>query len=526
MKNQKGFLQGAAILTLSTIIVKVIGLFYKVPLQNIVGPSGFGYFTTAYDIYSILLMFSTTGIPVAISKLVAESVALSDERKAEAYYLVAYKLLIGIGTAGMLIMILFSKQLSFLASNTTDARYAIMVLAPAVLFMCMISAKRGFFQGKSNMMPTAISQMIEAVCKAFFGIVVSYIIMTKTKNAPLAAGGAIIGVTIGEVCAAAYMSVSKRRVTKSNPIANERSGLVLRRILLIAVPITVGSVGLQMINFFDSAIYMRRLTSVLGMSQYDADELKGIYNFGQSIFNMPCSLILPLTISLLPVLSSFYQVNDTVNVRKAEKTALKITFIIACPCAIGISFLAQPIIQLLCSNYTLENIQVSTSILRYLGIAVIFNAVVLVTNTMIQAKGNVQVPVVHMMIGGLMKLIIDYILTAQANFNIVGAAIGSLCCYLIIAILNICYLHRGSSLSRQFLLTCLKPLIAALLMGGAGCFVYFGIMSGDYSFQNCVIAIGASAMIYFILILCSHVLTKDDLEFMPVLNKKWLTKWL
>lgn len=271
---------------------------------------------------------------------------------------------------------------------------------------------------------------------------------------------------------------------------------------------------------------MRRLTSVLGMSQYDADELKGIYNFGQSIFNMPCSLILPLTISLLPVLSSLYQINDTFNVIKAEKTALKITFIIACPCAIGISFLAQPIIQLLCSNYTPENVRVSAAILRYLGIAVIFNAIVLVTNTMIQAKGNVQVPVFHMIIGGLIKLIIDYILTAQANFNIVGAAIGSFACYLIIAILNVCYLNRGSSLSRQFLITCLKPLIAALIMGGAGCFVYFGIMSGAYSFKNCVITIGASAVIYFVLILWSRVLTKDDLEFMPALNKKWLTKWL
>lgn len=190
MKERKStgtasFLQGAAMLSAATIIVKIIGAIYKIPLLGVIGEDGYGYFNTAYDIYSVLLMISTTGLPVAMSRMISEAQALNQPSQIQKIFSVSLKVFLCIGIVGSLGMLLFCRQLSVLQTTFDTSWAAIAVLAPSVFFICIISAFRGFFQGQSNMAPTSISQVFEALCKLFIGMACALLVMKVTGDPTL-----------------------------------------------------------------------------------------------------------------------------------------------------------------------------------------------------------------------------------------------------------------------------------------------------------------------------------------------------
>ena len=293
MKERKStgtasFLQGAAMLSAATIIVKIIGAIYKIPLLGVIGEDGYGYFNTAYDIYSVLLMISTTGLPVAMSRMISEAQALNQPSQIQKIFSVSLKVFLCIGIVGSLGMLLFCRQLSVLQTTFDTSWAAIAVLAPSVFFICIISAFRGFFQGQSNMAPTSISQVFEALCKLFIGMACALLVMKVTGDPTLGAGGAILGVTVGCVVSALYLWRCYRKASRDLPNggAVKSTRATVRQLLLIAVPITLGAAGLQIINMVDTMVYMRRLTGVLHFTQEYTEDIKGVYNFCQTIFNL------------------------------------------------------------------------------------------------------------------------------------------------------------------------------------------------------------------------------------------------
>ncbi len=514
--KKQTFLGGAAVLALSTAIVKIIGACYKIPLGNLIGDAGFGYFTTAYDIYSVLLMVATTGLPVAMSRMISEAQALGQGRQIRRIFRTALLVFLSIGLVGTSGMMIFCRQLARFM-NSPNSWYAILSLAPSLLFICISSAYRGYFQGQGNMVPTSVSQVYEALCKLFIGFACAWFIMRRLGNVPMAAGGAIVGVTVGTVVSVAYLALKHRAADRH---VEAMGGEVLsgretaKKLLAIAIPITLGSAGLQIINLIDAKIIMGRLLGPAGFMQAEADVLKGIYNFCQTIFNLPCAFITPITISAIPAITAHLTLNDRKSVRMVEESALRIMGLLALPCATGLAVLAGPILQLL-RGYSGAELVTGGPVLAILGIGVIFNSLVLVTTSVMQAHGDVKTPVINLIIGVIVKIIVNYILVGTRAINIIGAPIGTVCCYACITALNFLAMRRVTTLP-SFRRTLLGPIVASAIMGGAA-FGAYALISRVIGSQKlcCLAAICAAGAVYVVLVVVMKLITLDDCALLP-----------
>ena len=516
-QKKQSFLQGVAVLTAATIIVKLLGFIYKVPLQNILQERGFGYFNTAYDVYNVLLMISTTGLPVAVSRMISQAQALDNYAQIRKIYSVSMKVFLTIGVVGTLIMLVFCRQLSVMVTTNENSWAAIAALSPCVLLICIVSAHRGFFQGQSNMTPTSVSQVYEAMIRVVFGLGGAYLMLKKTGSLVYAAAGGIFGVTAGCIVAVIYLRI---QFGKSSQILQQGGGeaksgrQTMKELLVIAVPITLGSAGLQIINLFDTMIYMRRLTGALAWSSDAADTAKGIYNFCQTIFNLPCSLITPITISIIPTVTAALTRGNADGARHTEESAVRTMGLISLPCAVGLAVLAEPIIRLLAGNYGPESVATATPILAYLGIAVVFNSTVLLFNAIMQAHGDVTTPVVNMLIGGIVKVIVNYILVAIPSLNIIGAAIGTIVCYVTITVLDLIAMRRTVTTHPAVARSLIRP--AAAIMGAATFFAEAVLRRVTSS--NTIICLGAlviAVIVYAIFVLVLQCITYEDCLLLP-----------
>ena len=517
--KKQSFLHGAAVLAMATLVVKVIGMFYKIPLQNVIGNAGYGYFTTAYDIYSVLLMVSTTGLPVAMSRMISESQALGHTAQIKKIFRTALLVFLTLGIIGSLGMGLLCRRLSVLATSFDTSWAAIACLAPSVLFICIISAFRGFFQGQSNMTPTSVSQVFEALCKLFIGLGAAWLIMDSTGSETLAAGGAISGVSAGCVIAALYLWSRYRKAVRGASFCNgpvESTRDTMKTLLTIAVPITIGAAGLQLINLVDTMVFMRRLTGGAGFNQTMAENAKGIYNVCQTIFNLPCAFITPITISVIPSITEHLTKKNSRGAKMVEDSAIRIMSLIAMPCAVGLAVLSGPILQLL---YGYEGTDLSTgaAILATLGATVVFNSLVLTTNAVMQAHGDVKTPVVNMLIGGVVKVAVNFVLVGMPGINILGAAIGTLCCYGVITTLNLLALGRLEGDHRlNFSRVMLRPLAAAAIMGVGAFFACRGIQILGLSAKlACLGGVAVGATVYAVLVIVLKAITYDDCMLLP-----------
>ena len=516
-EKKQNFLHGAALLAAATVMVKLIGAVYKIPLGNIIGDAGFGYFNTAYDIYSVLLMISTAGLPVALSRMIAESASLGHYGQIKRTYQVARYIFLGLGAAGTILMTFFSRQLANFM-NSPNSWAAIACLGPAAILMCQTSALRGFFQGQGNMRPTSVSEVFEALCKLVVGLGLAIVIVKVKDDIPRAAGGAILGVTVGSAVATAFMYVSYRKARIEQPLEGGplfSYSSTAKKLLAIAIPITIGSAGLQIITLIDAKVVMSQLIGPAGFTQEEADSLKGIYNFAQTIFNLPCSLIPPITISVLPAITEQLTLRRYKAARKIEESAARVTGLITMPCAVGLAVISVPVMALL-RGYTGDTLVTAGSLLSTLGICVAFNSVVLLTNAMMQAHGYVYLPVMNMFIGGIIKIIVNYILVSNPSINIQGAPVGTLCCYLSIAILNIFSMKKVLKKAPGIARNLVKPFLASAIMGmfTFGAWKLVGLLTSSHLVQ-CAVPILVAVVAYVFLVMKLHIITYDDCMLLP-----------
>ncbi len=516
-QKKQNFLQGTALLAMATAIVKVIGALYKIPLNAIIGEQGFGYFNTAYEIYNVLLMISTAGLPVAMSRMISQASSLEHYGQVRRIYATARGIFLGLGIAGTLLMTLFCRQLAIF-QNQPDAWFAIGCLGPCCLLICLMSTFRGFFQGQSNMLPTSISQVLEAVTKLIVGIAAAVILLKVTGEIPMAAGGAILGVTASCLVSSFYLfGIFRKRFAELPTTGEEVDSFAstAKGLLVIAIPITIGSAGLQILTMLETKLYMGQLLG-LGYTQKEADTMKGIYNMTQTIFNMPCAFITPITISIIPAITAQLTTGDQHGAKATEESAARIMGLISMPCAFGLAVLAEPVTALL-GGYQGEKLALATSLMTVLGLSIIFNAIVLVTTAIMQAHGHAGRPVVNMFIGGLLKLVAVYVLTGNPYFGILGTPIGTFACYIAISLLNIASIRSLVENPPAILKNVIRPFLAAAFMGLLTWLSWMGLkkIGIDSRLILCGAPIVVGVVTYCFAVLKLKAITREDCLLLP-----------
>ena len=326
MAKTKGqnYMHGAAILTIGVIIMKVLGFFYKIPLGNILGDEGYSMFMGAYSIYYIFFTLATAGLPVALSRLVAEADANGRAKQEEKTFRVALFTFTVIGLIFALIMFCFPEWLAAEYLENPDAAPSVRAMAPAILLVCIVSAYRGYCQGNGNMLPTTVDEVLEVFFKVVSGLVIAELVLHSFRpgdpmSLPMGSAGAIFGVSIGSAVSLAYMIIYKHRhySVLSAPYTGgidpkdipgdddlvDPALKIVKDILTIGIPIATGACIMALLNSVDSKLCMNRLQSAAGFSYREAKVLYGVYGKAQTLFNLPAAFITPLTISIVPAIS-------------------------------------------------------------------------------------------------------------------------------------------------------------------------------------------------------------------------------
>lgn len=538
-EKKQSFMKGAAILSASTLLVKILGLLFSIPLANIIEPSAMSYFYTAYDIFAVFLMLSTAGLPVAVSRMVGAAYAQGRRKEADRVFSVAFWLFFTIGLLGSLAMVFFADQIAHFYNNPR-ANYAIMALAPTLFFLSIMSAMRGYFQGRSNMVPTAVSQSIEAVTKVIVGIGLAIFILQYFTGMPSAAllegvtaltgispgdswaaVGAIIGVSVSAFLGMLYLIFYKLRQKRrdrsalsqdSSPVPARKELLVL--LVRFAVPITLGSCFLSILDSVDSAVIMERLQNAAGFTQEGSEYLRSILGHARKFFDLPGAFVIAIANSLLPALSGAVASKDQRSIDNISSVSMRVTLLISIPASVGMAVFAQPICGLLLAGRP-DTAADTAPLLAMLSVAIAFNATLYTGNATLQAFGRPVAPVVNMAVGGILKIALSYALAGIPEINAMGSAISTVVSYFVIMVLNFIAI-RGSLPNMDSIVgTALPILLSAGVMGLVSYGAYSGLCLLVSPRAAVLPAILLAVVVYAACVVVFRAVSYDDVAMLP-----------
>ena len=557
-RKRQSFLQGALILTMAAVLTKVIGaLFFKIPLQRL-SADATGLFATAYNIYVPIYTVCTAGFPIAVSRMVSESMTLGKFRDVRVIFRVSFKVFFLTGTVGTVLML----GAAFVYPSFVGmpgCRLTMLIMAPAILFCCLISAYRGVYEGSRNMIPTAVSQIVEAVGKLLLGLGLAAGAMqygtwcfeqgrpvfgkvaetadeALTFTLPYVAGGAMVGVTAGSLLALLYIMIRYRRtgtgITRAELQSAPRpasSRTMFRRLLRFAIPVALGTLATQLTNLIDVVSLQKCLELVV---RNNLDFIRGMYGFAEGIeksqlianltgnrdiaityVNLVPNITLTFGVSALPVITSAWAVRDKRQLRSMVSTVLRMTLLIALPAGIGMSVLSGPIIRMIYNSP--GSMAISAPMLGILGWAVIFICLVAPINAMLQAMGRADIPAKIVLIGGAVKLLLNTTLVMNPHINIMGSAWSTLACYIVMVVLSLLALRRVMNMRLRWRAIFIKPLLAALLCGAAA-WASDGLLGLVIPTKIAtVLAILIAMIVYIMALFLLRAIDKDEIIMLP-----------
>ncbi len=521
--KKKNFMTGALVLMVGGIIVKLIGALYKVPLANLVSGEAMAYYSNAYDIYTFMYIIATAALPVVISRMVSEDVALGKYKQAKKTVRVAFLMFALLGFAGMAFMLVFAKGLAG-AMSSPESYCAILAIAPAIFFEALMSLYRGYFQGHQDMVPTAISQIIVAIIKAVFGYSLALWLTNKGYSMAIVAAGAIFGVTLGTVVGAVFLAIRRMFFKPEYNTAIEDntcrgSASLAKKILWIMIPITISSSVLSVTNLLDAAVVQNRLDTIASTLSHSVDMIYGSYSgYARVLFSLPTALIIPMGTGIIPSISAAFASKKIDETKNMISSTFRISVFLALPCGIGLSVMANPILSLLYPSKPVE-VSIAAPLLRLLGPAVVFVCLVSITNVMLQAIGKEWMPVFTMFVGGGIKLAMNYIMVGTPSININGAPISTNVCYAVITILNLIVISKVLGKGLGILSAVVKPVIAAALCGVGAYFTYGPVASRMGNAIGLGASICVAALIYFVSLGIMKWYRGEDVRLLPMGEK-------
>ncbi|MBS4537590.1 polysaccharide biosynthesis protein [Clostridium sp. D2Q-11] len=524
--SKSNFLKGAAILGIAGFIVKILGAIYRIPIANMIGDTGMGYYQSAYPLYTLMFALSTAGIPVAIAKIVSEKNALGDYRGAQRVFKISF---IGLAIGGILTSSFVFIGAKFIADKVgnSNSYYAMLALAPALLFTPIMSAFRGYFQGRQDMTPTAVSQVIEQLSRVSVGLILVSVLLKLDKGLPMAAGGASFGASAGALLGTItilYIYFKRRRkirreIRKSPRFDKESTNKIIKDILSIAIPITIGASVIPLFGTIDVAIVMRRLQDI-GYTEVEASGLYGqLTGMAQTLINFPQVFSVAIAASLVPAISTAFARRDFREIRKTTTSGFRVTLLIGLPAAMGLFVLANPIVKLLYFSNPIEVQESAGSILQVLAFSVIFLTLVQSLTAILQGMGKPFIPVRNLIIGALVKVVIVYVLTGIPEIGIKGAAISTITAYSIAAILNFIAVKRYTKIKFNIINMVIKPIASVAIMTIIVWFSYNITNSMIGNKLATLVAIGFGGISYGLALLMTGAITSRDFELLPGGNK-------
>lgn len=519
-EKKQSFMKGAAILSASTLLVKILGLLFSIPLANIIEPSAMSYFYTAYDIFAVFLMLSTAGLPIAVSRMVGTAYAQGRKREADRVFAVAFWLFFSIGLLGALLMVFFSNQIAGFYNNPR-ASYTIVALAPTLFFLSIMSALRGYFQGRSNMTPTAISQSIEAITKVIIGVGLAVFILRQYDSHMWAAVGAIVGVSVSAFLGMLYLVFAKIRQKRRDreALSQDDSPMRSRKELLIlltrfAVPITVGSCFLSVLDSVDSAVIMDRLQNAAGFTQEASESLRAMLGHARKFFDLPGAFVIPIANSLLPALSGAIASKDRRSVDLISSVSMRVTLLISIPASVGMAIFAEPICGLLLAGRP-ETAAATAPLLSMLSVAIAFNATLYTGNAILQSFGRPVIPVLNMAAGGIIKIALSYALAGIPEINAMGSAISTAAAYFVMMVLNFIAI-KGSLPNMDSVIGISLPiLLSSAVMGLVSYGCYYGLCLLVSPRIALLPAIMVAVGVYVLCIVAFRAVSYDDVVMLP-----------
>ena len=526
-ENRQNFLHGAAILAAGVVVIKILGAIYKIPLRNIIGETGYGYFFAAYTIYNFFLTISTAGLPVALSRMISEANTLGRPCQARRTFRVAMVTLGVLGLVFTLLMLLFPTEMAIAFVSKATVSRCVFAISPSVLLVCLTSAFRGYIQGNGNMKPTTVGQVVEVLVKVVVGLALAIWFTRMGKSVPVSAAGAIFGVSVGSLAALLYMLWSYLKEYRgpaalkcaASDDVPESVGRTLWRFVRIGVPITLGASVMSLFSLIDTKLINMQLPHVPGIGPALADELYGAYSTMTTLYNLPAAFITPMSIAVVPAISAAAVRRARGEVGSITESSLRISAVIAMPMGAGLAVLAGPIVELMFRDSNAAG----PVILTYLGIASVFVCISLVSNAILQADGKETLPIISMLAGGAVKIACNLLLVSRPEIHILGAAIGTIACYAVICILNCIFISRNMKVSIRYGKAFLPPLVSSAVMAACAWAVY-GLaarllhvgQSGRIMLAAALVAaIGIAVAVYLVMVIVTRSVTLEDMKLIP-----------
>ena len=516
--TQKSIVGGMTVLSIVGLICKIVGALYRIPLAWLIGDEGMGTYQLVFPTYNMLLTISSAGLPVAISRMVSFALAKDDPRNARRIFRIALCMLAALGLITMLLMIVMSPSLA-VRSGDVSTQPGFVAIAPALLLVCIMSALRGFMQGQQNMVPTAISQLIEQVGKVFIALPLAW--WGMRVSVAYAAAGVLLGTSMAEGAALIYMlHVYRKQKTRfdlrvQNPEeAPLETKTLVQRLLSLSIPITLGACIVPIAGFIDSGLLLNRLVDA-GIERSSALGLYGRYSgYVLTLINVPTALATAIAMSLVPSISSAMARGDGQQMRRQSALGLRLAFVVGLPCSVGMSMLSRQCLDLIYHFDTPEALQVTANLLSLSSLTIVLFTVVQATSGILQGLRKQRIPMYTLMVGVAVKVFLNYTLIGMPQINIYGAPIASLTCYTLSMLPNLYFVYKYTGMKLDVMGVFGKPMLATALMAAV---LYAAVRVLPEGGIWTLIQIAVAVVAYAAASVLTGAITKEDLG--PILRR-------